>query len=110
MMNEHKIVIEMVVGRALPSASRLQEVLDEINRDIRMDFARSDWYAEIVNMQIEKVATPAVHLSADDMDCDVVHVSSEKGVLHKDGLTEEEFSQEMKKLMNTLIIRSGENE
>ena len=29
MMNEHRVVIEMVVGRALPSASMLREVLDE---------------------------------------------------------------------------------
>jgi predicted XRE-type DNA-binding protein len=55
MMNEHKIVIEMVVGRALPSASKLQEVLDEINRDIRMVFAHNDWYVEIKSVQVEKV-------------------------------------------------------
>ena len=53
-MNKHKIVIELEVDKALPSATTLRQVLEEINRDIRVEFARNDWYAEIKSVEVER--------------------------------------------------------
>ncbi len=94
MMDKHKIVIEMVVGRALPSASKLSEVLDEINRDIRMDFAHNDWYAEIKSVNVEKVTIPMTYPSADDR-------LTRQAV--ESGLTKEELSRAIKSLAEELI-------
>jgi len=114
MMNDHKIVIEMVVGRALPSASKLSEVLDEINRDIRMDFAHNDWYAEIKRVDIEKVMDTCDNGKQEMSPAPSIKEASVSvsNFIRKEvyGLTKEEFQQEMKRLMNTVIIGSGENE
>lgn len=95
-MNKHKIVIEMVVGQALPSASVLREVLDEVNRDIRMDFARNDWYAEITSVQIEKVAKQENTVANP-----LVEDTSKE--LRIEGLSKEQFSAEMRRLMESLV-------
>lgn len=55
MMNKHKVTFEVIVGEAVPTCDDLLSTIERVNKEIRLEFALRDWYAEIKSVQIEKI-------------------------------------------------------